>query len=100
VYRGYESEGLPSIPSNKRQRDSEVQVDHLRGASEVGTGLSVTRHDKAKNVHSCFLPADGVLFTGSPFHRLSYWAIGAVAFSFIVGPHRFLYSQTSLALNH
>jgi hypothetical protein len=59
------------VPSNKRQRDGEVQVDHLRGASEVGTGFSVTSHDKARNVHFCFLPADRVLFTGSLFYRLS-----------------------------
>jgi hypothetical protein len=43
AYRGYEIEGLPSVPSDKRQRDSEVQVDHLRCASEVGTGLSVAK---------------------------------------------------------
>jgi hypothetical protein len=68
------------VPSNKSQRDSEVQVDYLRGASEVGTGLSVTRHDKAKKGHSCLLPADGVLFTGSLFDRLPHWAMGAVHF--------------------
>jgi hypothetical protein len=37
------------VSSNKRQRDSQVQVDYLRGTIEVGTGLSVTRRDKAKN---------------------------------------------------
>jgi hypothetical protein len=69
------------VPSNKNQRDIDVQVDHLRGTREVGTGgLSITRHDKAKNVHSCFLPADEVFFTGSPFHRLSCWVNGAVPF--------------------
>jgi putative component of toxin-antitoxin plasmid stabilization module len=62
-------------------RDSEVQVGQLRGASGVGTGLSVTRHDKAKNVRSCFLPTDEVFFTVSPFHRSSYWAICAALFT-------------------
>ena len=99
AYRGYESEGLPSVPSNKLQRNSEVQVDRLRGASEVGTGLSVTRHDKAKNVHSCFPPADVSFvywFTFSPFVVLGDWCS---TFSFRVDPHGFWYRQTSLVLN-